>query len=151
MIIKQKLYKIALVSIAMVLMLVSIAGASTFADVILKTDPTIQSVNFLKFPVIGYDDNYFGGDWDHSCGDKSHDKDKSCDKCPTCPAPALTADIHKEKDPKGQTIYNYNVTNTGNAPLTGKASYDNRDYPGSFAPGESVQFQTLQPILHKAK
>jgi hypothetical protein len=53
------LYKIALVSIVLVLMLVSTACAMRFGDfgnVILKTDPSTQSVDFLKFPVCGCDD-----------------------------------------------------------------------------------------------
>ncbi len=50
MISKHKLYKMALVSIFMVLMLGSTAGAVRFGDVILKTDPCTQSVDFLKFP-----------------------------------------------------------------------------------------------------
>jgi len=55
MISKHKLYKIALVSIFMVLMLGSTAGAVRFGDVILKTDPCTQSVDFLKFPACGCD------------------------------------------------------------------------------------------------
>ena len=51
MISKHKLYKMALVSIFMVLMLGSTAGAVRFGDVILKTDPCTQSVDFLKFLV----------------------------------------------------------------------------------------------------
>ena len=52
---KHKLYKITLVSIVMVLMLVSTVGAVRFGDVILKTDPVTQSVDFLKFPACGCD------------------------------------------------------------------------------------------------
>ena len=37
-----------------------------------------------------------------------------------------------------------------NYTLTGEALFDNRDYPGSFVPVKSIQFQTLKPILHKA-
>ena len=59
MITKHKLYKIALVSITMVLMLVSTVGAVRFGDVILETDPTTQSVDFLKFPT---------GECDWGCG-----------------------------------------------------------------------------------
>ena len=67
MISKHKLYKIALVSIVLVLMLVSTACAMRFGDfgnVILKTDPSTQSVDFLKFPVCGCDDG-FGSFLDH--------------------------------------------------------------------------------------
>ena len=148
MISKHKLYKIAFVSIAIVLIGVSTTSAMRFGDVILKTNPTTQSVDFLQFPVSGWEDL--------NCGYESHtpyqpcDKscDKSCDKCPNCPAPTLKADITRDKDSKGQTIYNYKVTNTGNAPLTGVASFDNKIYPGSLTPGENIQFQTLKPILH---
>jgi hypothetical protein len=173
MIIKQKLYKIALVSLAIVLMLASTAGASRNGNLIFKSNPATNMVDFLKFPVAGFDDDYGYGnpivinsccDKDKSCSDKDKccDNGKKCPECPKCPdcqkcpdcpscsAPFLTVDIHKDKDPKGQTIYNYKVTNTGNAPLTGKAFFDNREYPGSLAPGESIQFQTLKPILHKA-
>jgi hypothetical protein len=54
---KQKSYKLALVSIAMVLMLVSTAGATRFGEVILKTDSCTGMVDFLKFPVCGCEDN----------------------------------------------------------------------------------------------
>jgi len=80
MISKHKSYKIALVSIFMVLMLVSTAGAVRYGNVILTTDPCTQSVDFLKFPACGCNDGFCGcGDhsWDHSCNDKSCDKDKS--------------------------------------------------------------------------
>ena len=43
MITKHKLYKIALVSIVVVLMLVSTAGAMRFSDVIFKTDSTTKT------------------------------------------------------------------------------------------------------------
>jgi len=65
MISKHKLYKIALVSIFMVLMLVSTAGAVRFGDVILKTDPCTQSVDFLKFPACGCDWGCGSQTWDH--------------------------------------------------------------------------------------
>jgi len=59
MIIKRKLYKIALVSIVLVLMLVSTACAMRFGkDVILKTDP--GTVDFLKFPACGCDHGFCG-------------------------------------------------------------------------------------------
>lgn len=60
MIIKHKLYKIALVSIVMVLMLVSTAGAARYGQVILTTDNATQMVDFLKFPVCGCEDNSGG-------------------------------------------------------------------------------------------
>jgi uncharacterized repeat protein (TIGR01451 family) len=131
MIIKRNLYKIA-IAIAMVLMLISTAGAVRFGDVILKTDSSTGFVDFLKFPACGCDDD-FGGCGDHSCNDKSRDKDKSCDKdkkCPICPAPALN--ITKSASPTtysdvGQIItYIYNVTNIGNVVLTGVVVYDNK-------------------------
>src|SRR5271157_2968367 len=72
--IKRNLYKTAL-AIAIVLMLVSTAGASIFGDgdenVRLKTDP--GSLNFLKLPVSGFDDDC-GGDGVHSHNDGSCEK-----------------------------------------------------------------------------
>ena len=53
MISKYKLYKIALASIAILLIVVSTAGAARFGDVILKTNSATQSVDFLKFPTGG--------------------------------------------------------------------------------------------------
>lgn len=55
MISKYKLYKIALASIAILLIVVSTAGAARFGDVILKTNSATQSVDFLKFPTGGCD------------------------------------------------------------------------------------------------
>ena len=65
MTIKKKSYKIALVSMAIVLMLVSTASAARFGNgnVILKTDPCTGFVDFLKFPACGCD---CGCDW--GCG-----------------------------------------------------------------------------------
>jgi len=62
---KHKLYKIALVSIVMVLMLVSTAGAMRFGDVILKTDTATQSVDFLKFPACECDWGCGSQTWDY--------------------------------------------------------------------------------------
>ena len=76
MIIKHKLYKIALVSIVMVLMLVSTAGAERYGNVILTTDNVTHSVDFLKFPPCGCDQGLCGCG-DHSCNDKSCGRDKS--------------------------------------------------------------------------
>ena len=42
----------------MVLMLVSTAGAMRSGNVILKTDSSTQSVDFLKFPACGCDHRY---------------------------------------------------------------------------------------------
>src|SRR5271157_3498560 len=113
---KQKLYSIALVSVAMTLMLVSTAGAMRFGDVILKTDPCTQSVDFLKFPTCGWD-----GGCDPSSCDNSRDKDK-------CLEPFLTGTIRADKDKNGQTAYNYKVKNTGDAPLKGLAVIDKDDH-----------------------
>ena len=55
MISKHKLYRIALASLVMVLILVSTACAVRVGDVILTTDPCTQSVDFLKFPACGCD------------------------------------------------------------------------------------------------
>ncbi len=76
MIIKHKLYKIALVSIVMVLMLVSTAGAARCGNVILTTDNATQSVDFLKFPACACDHG-FCGCGDHSCNDESCNKDRA--------------------------------------------------------------------------
>ena len=65
MISKHKLYKIALVSLVMVLMLVSTVDAVKFGDVILKTDPCTQSVDFLKFPACGCDCGSFMDNFRH--------------------------------------------------------------------------------------
>jgi len=89
MINKHKLCKMALVSAAVILMLVNITGARSFhyddrnwgcGDVILKTNPVTQSVDFLKFPACGCD----GG-----CGDvilKTNPVTQSVDflKFPAC-------------------------------------------------------------------
>ena len=58
MISKHKLYKITLVSAAMILMLVNIVGAKPYnyePGAKLITDPTTQSVDLLKFPACGCD------------------------------------------------------------------------------------------------
>ena len=138
MIIKQKLYSITLVSVVMTLMLISTASAARFGDVTLKTDPCTQSVDFLKFPVCGCDSD--------SC-DNCRDKDKG-----KCLEPFLTGTIHKEKDKNGQTDYNYKVINTGDTPLKGLAvlGKDGQTFHHALAPGEGVEFQTLQP-LHLSK
>jgi hypothetical protein len=150
MIIKHKLRKIALVSIALVLMLVSTAGAARFGNVILKTDSATQSVDFLKFPACGCDDDFFGCE-DHSCNDKSCDRGKSCDKkcpvyptCPTCAVPALQ--INKIGVLANQTdghpiniTYTYNITNTGNVPVSEINLYDNQTIPnGMLVPGITI-------------
>jgi len=63
-----------------------------------------------------------------------------------CSAPALTGYIHVEKDPKGQTKYNYTVVNTGNASLKGVAVIGHKIIQHALAPGEGVEFQTSQPL-----
>lgn len=71
MINKHKLYKIALVSVAMILMLVNIVGAKPYnhddracgCGVTLVTDPCTQSVDFLHFPTCGC-----GDDGTNECG-----------------------------------------------------------------------------------
>jgi len=68
MIIKHKLYKIALVSLTMVLMLVSTAGA---------------------FPFCGCGYGCGNHSWDHSCNDQS--SDQSSDKCLVCNCPSCPA------------------------------------------------------------
>jgi|GEM_PF-2879732 hypothetical protein len=174
MILKQKWNSIALVSVAITLMLVSTASAAGFGNVILKTDPCTQSVNFLKFPACGDD---CGCGWDPSSCDNTKDNhvnkdakevikdpvvvnqynynNNSCDQCSkrdsdkkdSDKAPYLTGNIHIEKDPSGQTKYNYNVINTGDAPLKGVALLDHKVIKhAALAPGEGVEFQTLKPL-----
>jgi hypothetical protein len=172
MIIKHKLHKIALVSIAMVLMLVSTAGAFPFCG-------------------CGY------GCGNHSCDHSNNDKssDESSNKCivcpgcptcpacncPTCPAPALDINktgnitgyyypgygtflkgyqnngITKSKDLVGQVelanpiiTYNYTLTNIGNVGLSRIVIYDNKTSPNgmsvntvtTLAPGAKVTVNT---------
>jgi len=144
MIIKHKLYKIALVSIVMVLMLVSIASAFPFCG-------------------CGCEDH----SWAHTYTDKSSDSsDNKCIvcpgcpacncptcpacNCPTCAAPALsivkTANLTSYYS-QGQVIgYNYTLTNTGNVALSGIIIYDNITSPTgmpvttitTLGPGASV-------------
>jgi hypothetical protein len=129
MIIKHKLYKIALVSIAMVFMLISTAGAFPFCG-------------------CGCGDHFR----DHSCNDKLSDDSSNkcivcpgCPTCPTCPAcncptcaaPALkitkTGSITgRQNDQNGLRpiiTYNYTLTNTGNVGLNGIVIYDNITSP----------------------
>src|SRR5208283_4100812 len=55
---KKELTKITIVSAAMLLMLVNIVGAMPFdCGVTLITDNCTQSVDLLKFPACGCDDN----------------------------------------------------------------------------------------------
>jgi len=64
MITKQKLYKTAVVSITIILMLVSTAGAVKahgFGNVILTTDNSTSFVDFLKLPGCGCDGGCDGG------------------------------------------------------------------------------------------
>ena len=49
------MYKIVLFSLAMVLVMGTITGATTFSGVKLRTNLKNQSVDFLKFPACGYD------------------------------------------------------------------------------------------------
>jgi hypothetical protein len=164
---KQKLYSIAVVSVAMTLMLISTAGAMKFGDVILKTDPASQSVDFLKFPVSGWDPS----SWDKT-GDTQVNKDpkeqtvvnqynynnnpSSCNNsCDKCSAPALIGGSDKGCSDKGayltvdryvdpkNNVRNYKVTNTGDAPLKGVEVMGQHVVPHALAPGESVQFDTL--------
>ena len=143
MVTKHKLYKIAVVSIALVLMVVSIAGAFPFSG-------------------RGCDSGY------HSCNDNSYNKasdsnDKErlvfacpecpacncpspCQKCPdcicpTCPVPSLHLDktgvlanftFEGKTFPKNIT-YNYTITNTGNVPLSELNLYDNKTSPHGMA------------------
>ena len=130
MIVKPKLYKIALVATAIVLMLVSTAGA---------------------FPYCGCGCVPHSGA--HTYTDESSDSsDNKCIVCPTCPtcpacncptcpacncptcaAPALN--INKTANltnyyASGQVIgYNYTLTNTGNVALSGIVIYDNITSP----------------------
>ena len=125
MIIKPKLYKIALVSIAIVLMLVSTTGA---------------------FPFCGCGCGINPG---HSCNDKSSDESSNkcivcptCPTCPTCPAcncptcaaPALHLDktgvlANKTYGYPINITYTYIITNTGNVPLSDINLYDNITFP----------------------
>jgi len=136
MIIKQKLYKITLSTIAIVLMLASTAGASTFGDLILKTNSATQSVDFLKFPVCGSEDK--------NCGCEDHIP------CPPCQAPSLTitklANVSHYSTTLDQILYTYTLNNTGNVNLTGIVLYDSVLAASGFplnslsitAPGETT-------------
>lgn len=157
MIIKPKLHKIALVSIAMVLMLISTAGA---------------------FPLCGCGCGCGDHYRDHSCNDKSSDESSNkcivcpgCPTCPTCPAcncptcpacncptcaaPGLSItktgslqacddSVHQNNlaIKKPYILYNYTLTNIGNEPLTGMVIYDNKTnaitVPGTLAPSATV-------------
>ncbi len=67
-------------------MLVSTVGAVRFGDVILKTDPCTQSVDFLKFPACGCDCDYGCGDTGREVILKTDPVTQSVDflKFPTC-------------------------------------------------------------------
>jgi hypothetical protein len=134
MIIKPKMHKIALVSITMVLMLISTAGAFPFCG-------------------CGCGAHYR----DHSRNDKSSDESSNkcivCPACPTCPicaAPGLiitkTGSITGKQDDAHDLLpiitYNYTLINIGNEPLTGMVIYDNKTnaitVPGTLAPSATV-------------
>ena len=121
-------------------------------------------MNFLKFPACGCDDDFFGCGF-HSCNDKSCDRGKSCDKCPDCPTcppcptcavPALQ--INKIEVLSNQTdghpiniTYTYNITNTGNVPVSEINLYDNQTIPNRMlVPGITIlnpgQSATTTPI-----
>ena len=80
MISKYKLYKIALVSTAMILMLVNIVGAQPAnhddrtggCGVTLITDPCTQSVDLLEFPTCGC-----GHDGNWGCGERGRGERES--------------------------------------------------------------------------
>ena len=84
MISKCKLYKIALVSTAMILMLVNIVGAkpgnhddrTLGCGVTLITDPCTQSVDLLKFPTCGC-----GDDWNWGSGERGAEVTLITDPC----------------------------------------------------------------------
>jgi hypothetical protein len=120
MVSKHQLYSTALVSVAMISILVGIVGAEPFAYIKNNNNDTIYVIN-AKI-------------------------NTDAPSSSLCSAPALTGDIHVEKDPTGQTIYNYKVMNTGDAPIKGVAVLDNKIIPHVLAPNEGVEFQTLQPL-----
>jgi hypothetical protein len=146
MIIKQKSCSIALVSIAMVVMLVSITGAATFVDnpnpcehcdgqtitYIYNVTNNSGNVNITE-PITVTDNKVGAANFPSSCS-----------------TPTLT--IEKSVDPKtdksqGQiSTYNYKVTNTGDVPIPTLVVFDHKTIPGALAPGESVHFQTLHPL-----
>ena len=71
MINKQNLHKLALVSVAIVLILVGTAGATRFGNVILKTDSSTGFVDVFKSPACGCDNYNCGCDWGCDCGCRS--------------------------------------------------------------------------------
>ncbi len=120
MVSKHKLYSIALVSVTIILILIGIVGAEPFAYITNNNNNTICVIN-AKINTVASDSSL-------------------------CSVPALTGDIHVEKDPTGQTKYNYKVMNTGDKPIKGVAILDDKIIPHVLAPNEVVEFQTLQPL-----
>ncbi len=138
MIDKHKLYSIALVSTAWVLMLVSIASAATFVE-----NP--NHCENCNGQMIKYTFNITN----NSGKVNIEEPIKITENKTPCSTPFLK--IEKSVDPKtdkfqGQIpTYNYKVTNIGDAPIKGVVVFDNKIVPGILIPGESVQFQTLHP------
>src|SRR5208283_484842 len=147
MIIKQKLYSIALVSAAMVLMLVSITGAETLVDNPNHCEHCVGQTIAYTFNVTNSGNLNITAPITVTTVKVGTMNLTPGDLMPDQSTPALTIEKSvdlKTNETQGQIpTYNYVVTNTGNAPLTGVAIFGHKDHiSGALTPGESVQFQT---------
>src|ERR1035437_1726224 len=151
MVLKQKLYSIALVSAAMVLMLVSIAGAETLVDNPNHCEHCAGQTIAYTFNATNSGNLNITAPITVTTIKVGTMNLTSKDLIPNQSTPALTIEKSvdlKTNETQGQIpTYNYVVTNTGNAPLTGITIFDHKDrISGALTPSESVKLQTLQPI-----